>query len=452
MKVINDWMVSCGMKKDIKVLKDPITNKPIQPVTFADAVYLNNGTRLEDNLRYLLDKVSVIGNSSKLETSNKNTLVDALNEVVTNKRMYNEYGVMFSGSNPIGERLGSAEDLYAHAYYGSGTRPRNDFDTIYPWSDIKRCIIGDDGTIWSYEGEPGFTLSPEYGNIFVEIPRFYQKISYDAERDILELWISANPRDGYELSPAFLNGTNELPFIYIGAYELTNDGEKLCSKSGQSVSEESKLTLEEMKDMLKHKSSNFKLIDIHERNILELLFCIEYATLNSQNIFKGKNIIDSEFGLRTGETDFNSEYPSCTLIDSHEHSFRYRYMENLWGNMGEIIDGVIVDNYTVKIMDKEVYSYSTADITGSFINERTLEGIPTLSDKQSANNFYFCDYISLPKDGKQKSYVVGHPHVLNIENQEISSLGNGLFSVSMDFNIDKADKFVTSRLVYKPQK
>ena len=255
MKVINDWMVSCDMKKDIKVLKDPITKKPIHPVTFADGIYLNNGTRLEDNLRYLFSRVSVIGDLEELGTSYKRTLVGALNEVLTNKGMYTEYGVRFVDSVTDGERLGDAKGMYAHAYYGSGTRPQNDFDRAYPWSDIKRCLIGDDGTIWSYEGEPGFTLSPKFGNIFVEIPKFYQKIVSSEYNDedgdkhtILEMWISPYYKEDYVLNPAFIdNNGDELPFIYIGAYEATYNDE-IISRSGQTITGHK--TLDELKQLV----------------------------------------------------------------------------------------------------------------------------------------------------------------------------------------------------------
>ena len=446
MKVINDWFVSCSMKKDIKVLKDPITKKPIHPVTFADGIYLNNGTRLEDNLRYLFSRVSVIGDLEELLTNKKDNLVDALNEVFkdSDKPLY---GVRFSGTKPEGIRLGNAENMNAYAYYGSGTYAPNDFDNIYPWSDIKRCLISDDGIIWAYEGEPGFTLSPSIGNIFVEIPKFYQKIVY--ENDTLDLMISPYKREGYSLNPAFIdNKGKELPFIYIGAYEASCDGNRIHSKSDKIING---VTLNQMKDMVKNKGKDFKLIDIYERSVIELLFCIEYATLDSQSIFKGKNIIKESTKVKTGESDVYLDYPSYTIMDSDKHSFRYRYMENLWGSAGEIIDGISIENFAVKLMEKELYSYSP-DSKDSFIAERTLEGIPTLSDKQSSNKSYFCDYMSLPKDDKQKLYIVGHPHVLENENQELSSLGNGLFSVSMNFNIDDSSDYITSRLVYKQQK
>ena len=97
-------MVSCCMKKDIKILKDPITNESIHPVTYADAVYLNNGTRLEDNIRYLMRRVSVIGDLNKLETNEKRSIVAALNEVYKRKGNQAQYGVRFVDSNPEGIR------------------------------------------------------------------------------------------------------------------------------------------------------------------------------------------------------------------------------------------------------------------------------------------------------------------------------------------------------------
>ena len=69
------------MDKNIKVLKDT-SNNEIYPVTFSEAIYMNNGSRLEDNIDYLKEKSLEIGTMSRLQTNNKSTLVGAINEIL----------------------------------------------------------------------------------------------------------------------------------------------------------------------------------------------------------------------------------------------------------------------------------------------------------------------------------------------------------------------------------
>ena len=100
------------MKKNIKTLKDPVTGVVIHPVTVADAIYSDNGTRLQDNIRYCRNKSTEIGDLSKLLTNNKHTLVSAINELI-NKNYNAQFGVRFVGSETNGIRIGDAYDMTA---------------------------------------------------------------------------------------------------------------------------------------------------------------------------------------------------------------------------------------------------------------------------------------------------------------------------------------------------
>lgn len=94
-----------------------------------------------------------------------------------------KYGVCydFKSKNPTLTRLGDAKYLKAGIANGvNDTNVVNDFDKIYPWCDIKRCTIADDGTITSYEGDPNYTENGSIGQVMTEIPEHY-RMTYISE-------------------------------------------------------------------------------------------------------------------------------------------------------------------------------------------------------------------------------------------------------------------------------
>ena len=106
------------------------------------------------------------------------------------------------------ERLGTAAGLTA-----------KDFDQVFPWSQMKLCklITRQDGSIKvCYSGEPEFGAATQ-GNVMVEIPQHYMRRVVSAGHE--SRWISAEPRSGYVVDPAFVEAGHELDHVYVGAYE-----------------------------------------------------------------------------------------------------------------------------------------------------------------------------------------------------------------------------------------
>ena len=101
-----------------------------------------------------------------------------------------QYGVRWAGtSSTVCERLGNAVGLIANAHKGSTQSVRNDFDNIYPWSDIKTCNIDADGNVLAYLGEPSFARDGTNGDVMVEIPKFYYRRIKTGTAE--EFWIRA---------------------------------------------------------------------------------------------------------------------------------------------------------------------------------------------------------------------------------------------------------------------
>lgn len=122
---------------------------------------------------------------------------DALNELYS-RQYEQEYGI-FRPLNTISTawvRIGASVGLEANAQIGNNT-VKNDFDHIYPWSDIISYNYDtDQKQIIAYYGEENFTFTPT-GNVevFTYIPEFYYKRYQDEEYEYI--YISKYEKSGF---------------------------------------------------------------------------------------------------------------------------------------------------------------------------------------------------------------------------------------------------------------
>ena len=442
------------MEKNIKILKDTDKNK-IYPVTFSEAIYMNDGSRLEDNIDYLKEKSLEIGTLSRLQTNNKSTLVGAINEILDHETKP-QYGVRFTGSNPYGTRLGQAKNKVTYTAIGIDdiNYDKNDFDNLYPWSEIKRCMLNTDGTVVAYEDEPGFDENTTQYNVMVEIPKFYQKYIVNEADNYIEYWITSTQLDDYVLNPAFKTqmGT-ELEKIYIGCYEASSDNNVLFSRANKLPAIDAYQA--ELRERAERIGSGWKMIDLYERNIIEFLFVVEYATLNSQYYILGNS--DGKYS-RTGITNTIDIHSNATVDPNSKSAFRYRFMENLWGNVWEMIDGCYLDEKGSLYLSSYYKNYSdnnsyyklplstnmterTNFITKMSYN-RDYPFIKIPSEVGGSNNTYYSDLL-ICRDLYYKNIILMGGSVSE-DGMEI-----GLFATEY-FDITKIKDYCSTRLCYKP--
>lgn len=199
------------------------------------------------------------------------------------------YGVCrdIPSHSPALTRVGDAAGLVAEAAVGN-ENVRNDFDKIYPWCDIKRCTLADDGTVISYEGDPEFTTDGSNGQVMVEIP-VYWKAHYLNESGTKEYtYISKEKADSrYFVPKRFIdkNG-NILDKIYIGAFGVTIDADsKAESKAGTGYPIVK--SFENMKAYCEARGDGWHPYGIWDYEVIKDLFTVEFATLDSQSIMLG---------------------------------------------------------------------------------------------------------------------------------------------------------------------
>ena len=201
------------------------------------------------------------------------------------------YGVKWEVGNPndLGQRCLDAVGLTASIGIGS-TDGASDFDSIYPWSEIKRCNIkknANGAEIVTFEGQTGFALDGSNGDVLVRIPKFYYQ---RYRKNGFEYRIISE--SGTNIHPAFIEDGKELDEIFISAFEgFVDSNDKLRSIAG--VIPTSNLTAQEFLDSAQANGDNYSLYDNRCVDAVFTLMAVEFGCRNSNRII-GYGLADFE--------------------------------------------------------------------------------------------------------------------------------------------------------------
>lgn len=228
--------------------------------------------------------VKIIGNGKNYSS----TFISEMNDFLLN-RTGNEYESKYDldkdGQITYNDlnlaRNSGVYRLYASKDFSEG----EDFNTFSMYGDRKLVIKTDDGAISEVTRSLAQNFS-ETGDVelFIKQPKFYFRIEYDENSDI-SILLCDDPMPGFTIHPAFVNQeTNEIyDYIYIARdyLEVDNNTRTLTSISNfngtiGSVSNANSLTLEGYKDLL---PSSYSLYGINELSVSQLLYIVEYASL-----------------------------------------------------------------------------------------------------------------------------------------------------------------------------
>jgi hypothetical protein len=157
----------------------------------------------DENPRYIVNTVSQIYNIGlevPIKIDNANNVIinidpttvyvtqveleQAINKVL--KKTGKIYGIKRQitpdNSSSAWTRIEDAVGLIANATKNGGA-VQNDFDSLYPWSDIITYNYDVQGKrITAYYGEPTFSFDGSNGEVLTRIPEFWYYITYIGER------------------------------------------------------------------------------------------------------------------------------------------------------------------------------------------------------------------------------------------------------------------------------
>lgn len=269
------------------------------------------------------------------------------------------YGVRWNYVSDTYERIGKAAGL-----------TQTDFDNVYPWSAMRRCIVDDAAEVIAYYGEPDFIEGGTLGQVMVEIPKHY--IKRIVNHPYIEFWINGDYAAGFELQPTFKRGLDELDAIYVGAYNgsvydvsaseyLFNDeqtanftagtGDKLSSISGAKPASglTQDLTLPKSRIIANNRGTGWGLYDFDTHSALQTLLLIEYANFNSQAVI-GNGVVSKASGTGNeseinGATSFLGNASGMAPGTNGQVPITYRGVENFWGNIYSWCDGLNISSH-----------------------------------------------------------------------------------------------------------
>lgn len=206
-----------------------------------------------------------------------------------------EYGVCYNMNtqSPTLQRVGAAVGAVAGTGVGADKNVVNDFDNVYPWSDMKRCTMQQDGTITSYKGDANYIEDGSIGNVMVEIPKFYIKRVVDENAGLIYRYVCKEKLNGYRLPKAFENADGtEKDKIYIAAYTSSVLNNKYASVSGVNSCYNTAYE-DYVNTSQNHKiATDWHAFDLTALEVLQTLFIVEFATLNTKSVFAGCPEID----------------------------------------------------------------------------------------------------------------------------------------------------------------
>ena len=233
------------------------------------------------------------------------------------------YGVAFT-DGIVGTRTHNAIGMIAEVGVDDQI-VRNDFDKVYPWSEMRRCnteIINGERFPSRFEGEEGFDNVNK--DVFVYVPLFF----YERGENDWNVKVSAEKYDGMDAPRKFKRADGTLrDFVFLPAYTAGIADGKPASRSGldpfiTSLNGWMALTAG-MGDLLIESTM--------DDEIKNVLLDVEFATLDPQSIMAGACAASDVWP--SGACD-NVRASSGSLKDntSGKYPCKYRGIENPWGN------------------------------------------------------------------------------------------------------------------------
>lgn len=280
--------------------------------------------------------------------------------------------------------------------------PGTSFDHIPMFGGRKRCIVTNTGKVIAYHGEAGYTetgktttsITIEGGKnagtyavgtvvqVMVEQPKYYYKVvpmelepindedgsGYGFHMRKVRYYVSATPKSGFKLHPAFITNGKEVEYIYVAAYEgclwdastssyvlddaqvadFTTDMLSSISAVKPASGLTQNLCRTNLRKLAQKRGSGWQISYAATIAATQMLFMIEYAAFNMQEKI-GIGVTNKTDDGTTSMTEYTGATVSLgnkTGSVQNANGFNvvsYRGEENFYGNMWKFIDGMNID-------------------------------------------------------------------------------------------------------------
>lgn len=311
----------------------------------------------------------------------------------------------------------------------------SDFDNCYPWSAIEE-------------------VTDDAGNVFIKIPKFYSKITKNAD-GTCKHQLSGKKHDGF--STLFVDGAgNEIDYVLVGKYEGSGTAERVYSKSGATVLRE--ITLDNFRAACRANGAGYQQYDFLIDLIIKELWLVEMKTTNSQSIMYGY-ANDNPALITTGKTDTVKTSSGSPISNTDgKHAMKYRGIENLWGNTVLWCDGISFSNNKVYVCTDPA-SYTAGKIDAPYVYQgdraasygyvKKVEPlgqnplIQYVTEVGGSLTTYFCDAVEVNHSPSAPATALTVGGGLGI------TTNAGLWNWKGQYPLN-ANSYIGGRLCYKP--
>lgn len=269
-------------------------------------------------------------------------------------------------NNALGVIIDYENKTFTRCEGAIGLTPGEDFNQFSMYGGRKRCNVNAAGRITAWYGDSNYADDGSNGDVMIYQPKFYYKrtINKSVNNTVGKivrketLLISETAQTGFKLHPRFKSTSGEtLEYVLLPAYEgstydvsissfnrndsgdidYNNDYLVSCANSKPTTN----ITISDAETLARNKGANWHINDMGVESINQMLFMVEYATMNGQNaigagISKTSNMMNT--GLTTTLGNDSGEAPLTSNVGYRAIS--YRGYENWWGNAWSFIGGI----------------------------------------------------------------------------------------------------------------
>ena len=248
---------------------------------------------------------------------------------------------------------------------GSGSSP---FDSYAPWSGMKECNLNASGTVTAWKGDSSFARTNNYTMVFV--PEFYVAAKRNGTKQYF--YVSDKPKTGMTKHP----GSGK----YVGRYHMNNNGYSVTGYSPYY-----NMTRATARNKAKSVGSKFHLYDFATYCAIIFLYIVEFADWNCQSkIGQGYTNSNNSSAISSGGTDSMTYHTGRASGTDGKTDVQYRWIENLWGNVFQWVDGFNANGKTAYYCtDPSKYADDTAN---GYTNIGTLPAPGYIKDLTVTDN------------------------------------------------------------------
>lgn len=258
----------------------------------------------------------------------------------------------------------------------------NPFNHLEPWKSMVRQNQNDAGEVTAKFGDAGYAEDGSNGQVTVPINSFYYRRWRDTANHRMIMAVAPKGINGFKRHPFCSRNGVLKPRINLGAFQASfydvsgsvyadyyvgnatpytggdgdadgapsgtvpdttaGTGDKLASVAGRFPL--TKLYRSSFRTLANNRGSNWTQLDFLTREATNLLYIVEFASLNGQAAL-GQGVCSKTWNStykaeKSGEATYSLAYPSYGITTDGLHPMCYRGIENWWGNVYQWCDGI----------------------------------------------------------------------------------------------------------------